>query len=647
MLGVFYKLENGGMDTLDEIKYYCNEAIPAGALLLTGQWGCGKTYFVKNQVSEDLKNTHIFLHISLFGMASTEEVRNEVKKTWTDAWMERLTSVSEATGKATVVMKQVGKFINVIKDANPFTKQLAEVSNSVLSINLLDFVPFNTKIDDKEVVLVFDDLERSRVPVDELLGCINEYCENQHFHTVIIANEIKVSSSDDAKIPYSEMKEKIIQRTVPYMPDYQAITSSVINQLAKGYQKNANRYGKFLQSNSESICMLFSSHQVNDRSLDRVESGYQGYSEEDDIKDVNYYRVLYKSKPHNIRSLKAALQDFRRVFDVLTANDMTDKEKWLFCFVSYVLCYRAGSLMIPKGENKEKVAPDKYVEDLYIGYFNRRYMTGALRKWIEDGEWDEDKYKQDLNHIKNQNKAILPEDKVRLYSIMELEEEDLKEGFPKLLQKAYDGEIELDDYVNLIANSHCARESEIPIPVIDWNRINEGINKQIETLLQSNKDQPHFRKIIGDDSKQCFLEEEWKAYTIIKEFLNERKLTLNGNQKLYIEQMNEHPESAFLQCQNKYYDSFNTDMARATVCGFKLLKNEDKEYFISSFIHMWEGMKGVTNFKVQESLDGFRYLVDELQKYSKECESNSSTIANAHTRKFIMGVNELMQKYRT
>ena len=37
----FVDRENGSMDTLDEIKYYCKEANPAGALLLTGQWGCG------------------------------------------------------------------------------------------------------------------------------------------------------------------------------------------------------------------------------------------------------------------------------------------------------------------------------------------------------------------------------------------------------------------------------------------------------------------------------------------------------------------------------------------------------------------------------------------------------------------------------
>lgn len=247
------------MNTLKEIEYYCKEANPAGALLLTGQWGCGKTYFVKNQVSNALEYTHIFLYISLFGMVSTEEVRNEVKKTWVDAWIEKQTSVSDATKKAGALMKQGEKVLNIFKGFGPIAKQISEVSGNVLSIDPLDFVSITNKMGEKDVVLVFDDLERSRVPVDELLGCVNDYCENQHFHTVIIANENKVSSSDDVKIPYSEMKEKIIQRTVLYMPDYQAIISSVINQLAEGYQKDDNRYSEFLRANSVSICTLFSS----------------------------------------------------------------------------------------------------------------------------------------------------------------------------------------------------------------------------------------------------------------------------------------------------------------------------------------------------------------------------------------------------
>ncbi len=35
------------MDTLEELKYYCVEPQPVGALMLTGEWGCGKTYLLR------------------------------------------------------------------------------------------------------------------------------------------------------------------------------------------------------------------------------------------------------------------------------------------------------------------------------------------------------------------------------------------------------------------------------------------------------------------------------------------------------------------------------------------------------------------------------------------------------------------------
>ena len=33
------------MNTINELKYYCQEKDPVGALMLTGEWGSGKTYF--------------------------------------------------------------------------------------------------------------------------------------------------------------------------------------------------------------------------------------------------------------------------------------------------------------------------------------------------------------------------------------------------------------------------------------------------------------------------------------------------------------------------------------------------------------------------------------------------------------------------
>ena len=44
------------MDTLEELKYYCDEPQPVGALMLTGEWGCGKTYLLNNSLSNALSS---------------------------------------------------------------------------------------------------------------------------------------------------------------------------------------------------------------------------------------------------------------------------------------------------------------------------------------------------------------------------------------------------------------------------------------------------------------------------------------------------------------------------------------------------------------------------------------------------------------
>jgi Mg-chelatase subunit ChlI len=49
------------LDTLKELKYYCEEDTPVGAMLLTGEWGCGKTYLIDHGLKDTLENTHIII----------------------------------------------------------------------------------------------------------------------------------------------------------------------------------------------------------------------------------------------------------------------------------------------------------------------------------------------------------------------------------------------------------------------------------------------------------------------------------------------------------------------------------------------------------------------------------------------------------
>ena len=90
------------------------------------------------------------------------------------------------------------KIFGTIKDILPENWQKkGEVVSSIM--DLINFVPISNKMFGKKVILVFDDLERSNISCTDLLGCINDYCENQNFNTIIIANEEKIGEKSEGK----------------------------------------------------------------------------------------------------------------------------------------------------------------------------------------------------------------------------------------------------------------------------------------------------------------------------------------------------------------------------------------------------------------------------------------------------------------
>ena len=68
--------------TLSEVVEYCKLENPAGALMLTGEWGSGKTYFIEKTLKEELKSTHLFRRISMFGISDTDAMKKQILSKW-------------------------------------------------------------------------------------------------------------------------------------------------------------------------------------------------------------------------------------------------------------------------------------------------------------------------------------------------------------------------------------------------------------------------------------------------------------------------------------------------------------------------------------------------------------------------------------
>ena len=70
-------------------------------------------------------------------------------------------------------------------------------------------------------ILIFDDVERCKIPLDELYGFINDFVEHSQCKVILISDEDKIDDENtkDSKFKYPVFKEKIVGQTFEIKPD--------------------------------------------------------------------------------------------------------------------------------------------------------------------------------------------------------------------------------------------------------------------------------------------------------------------------------------------------------------------------------------------------------------------------------------------
>lgn len=630
------------MNTLEELVYYCRENEPVGALLLTGEWGCGKTYLIENKLSKELQNEACVIRVSLFGLSSLEEIHLIVKQ----AWMREYYKYKGVSNVAEIIQKGKEKASDL--------KFLPEWLTGVVSTNWTSLVEIKNKIGDKLVILVFDDLERCCINSVDVLGVVNDYCENRKFHTIIVANQDKMQVKNDivqidaeitinnlnqnvnnnlaekkammkiqmpsetknGEISYTEIKEKIIQRTVKYVPVYEEIVHTIIAEMK--YEENQDEgraYKTFVENCENGLLELFA-------------------PESEVISDE-------LKRPHNIRSLKCAIRDFYRVYKILLKNNFEDIDKWFYCFASYIIAYKAD---IAKEGVYGTIFSDEKVHILYPAFQNK-YILRSVKDWILHGEWNEDAINFEIEGIKEKEKAKTPEDIIRTHRIMDIDEEIINEGYLALLTMAYEGRFSLDEYVLFIENSCWARRYDFSLPVeVEWSKIQEGIRICIKKLIDAKVEGQQIHMVISEENKNLFTDDEWKSYQLIETFRVGDILMFNNNKVLYIEGMKTDALTAFFDCQNKRFKAFDEEMAVATVNAYANGDNAQKHIFVDDFIGMWRRNITLQDIDEEKSLIGFCKLLDLLQKLKEELQSKGKSFAVCHTENFVKGVTDLVEQ---
>lgn len=234
---------NVNADIESFLNYYVNlpdSHAPGYAVMVGGEWGAGKTFLVKRALEAAQVK---YLYVSLYGMSSVEEVG--------DALFQQLHPL--LASKAMRVASKFGKgllrgSIRLDLDGDGTSEGTLSPQLSALSLSR-DFKNAG------ERVLVFDDVERSQIPLAVVLGYINSFVEHEDCKAIVIAHEDEIT--DGEKRQYTRVKEKLIGKTLRAKADFFGALGHFVGLIDDDSLRD------YYKSERERICTLFKQSETN------------------------------------------------------------------------------------------------------------------------------------------------------------------------------------------------------------------------------------------------------------------------------------------------------------------------------------------------------------------------------------------------
>lgn len=428
------------MQNLNEIVNFYLTNDSSNALMITGDWGIGKTYYFKNTLESQIGLTPTFtnnnkkykpLLISLFGLKSIEEVQTEILLSMYPLLKDKRVKLGLSIGKS------LFKGIMQLKGLGEYTQLFTEIES-----DKNDWINFN------ELVICFDDFERlsENLKITELVGFINSLVENKNIKVIILANENKIDEPD-----FAVLKEKIIGNTVEFIQDLSSAFDNLIEIKFTGFQK----YQSFLIEYKDYILEVFKKESNNLRILSfiltyfqYIHSSYLTDLKKDDILNQMSDEVFKKILKYTI----AIGIEYKKGEISLTKTGNIEDENFMsltdFSFIEKNL-----DIHKQKNNPEEKTYHQKFKETYYKGeYYNHlnsiyNFITGGH---IIKGEDLIENLKK-VFHI--EQNTVLPQydilNKLKYPQVFELENFNYKKLTRELLSNSDKGEYKIDDYMTI------------------------------------------------------------------------------------------------------------------------------------------------------------------------------------------------------
>lgn len=197
------------------LNRYCGLTAPPGyAVMLCGPWGSGKTWFIEKYQEALKAQGKRVLYVSLFGVSKVSDI--------TDQFFAQIhPNLSDPR-----VQKAWGILKSFIKGSVKLDLYGDKQADASLQIAIPEIEKWAST---EGAILVFDDLERCNMALDDLLGFINQFVEHDGYRVIVLANEGADSLNQESGFP--KIKEKVIGRTFLVQPNAEAALEHFLHEI--------------------------------------------------------------------------------------------------------------------------------------------------------------------------------------------------------------------------------------------------------------------------------------------------------------------------------------------------------------------------------------------------------------------------------
>lgn len=341
--------------------YFMLPNSPGFAVMIDGSWGSGKTWYISKFCENGkYKNLSIF-NISLYGLNHITQIDEEIFKQAHPILSHKGVLIAGALTKAALKA-------TVRVDLDGDKKDDVNLSLSIPSVDLKKISK-----NPSESILIFDDFERTSIPLKELLGYINHFVERNGCKVLILTNENEIIKIDEE---YSKTKEKMIGATFRYKSNISEAYNGLIDEI------NDCKLKKYFNS-------------LRDGFID----------------------IYEKSGCTNFRMFRNFLIDFERFFNILAPkikeHDKSIEQLLYIYFIFYFetkqngLCTYSNSMFYSTDEQKLTVADlhTKYQRPLFVDMILSADAWAALM----NNEVDSERINKEISESKFYFNPVAPE----------------------------------------------------------------------------------------------------------------------------------------------------------------------------------------------------------------------------------------------